>query len=358
MKVHPEYDAKYWRYLDSLTVDGTSDDRDARVARNDSTLWTATLPGGRGVVHYRIHVQSNGVPWRRSWQPFMSPTGGFVNSPDFFLYPPDFAFAPSSVDLALPRGWRIAGSLEKAETPSRYLAPNSATLLDAPFMLGDLREWSFTDRGTVFHVEYLPRPDATPFDTAALVDNIRRLTRVTLDVFGHAPTREFYFLLQDKSGDALEHRGSVALGWASAELARHPRALLPELAHEFFHTWNLVAIHPDNYGELSYSPPVRTTGLWSGEGVTIYYADALLRRANLADSGTTETRSPDSPSYIVLFASVKHASLTGARESGFRGLAGRNPTLPARTISRASCSATSWTHCCGTPLRTHAVSTT
>ena len=287
MKVHPEYDSKYWRYLDSLTVDGSSDDRNARVVRNDSTLWTATLPGGYGVVHYRIHVQSSGVPWRRAWQPFMSRTGGFVNSPDFFLYPPDFASAPSSVELALPAGWRIAGSLAKTAAPGKYAAPNAATLLDAPFLLGNLREWSFTDRGTVFHVEYFPFPDATPFDTAALVDHIRRLTRVTVDVFGHAPTREFYFLLQDKSGDALEHRGSVALGMASAELARHPMALLPELAHEFFHTWNLVAIHPDSYGELSYKPPVRTTGLWWGEGVTMYYADALLRRANLADSGTT-----------------------------------------------------------------------
>ena len=45
MKEHPEYDAKYWRYLDTPSVDGTSDDRNARVVRRDSTLWSATLPG-------------------------------------------------------------------------------------------------------------------------------------------------------------------------------------------------------------------------------------------------------------------------------------------------------------------------
>jgi predicted metalloprotease with PDZ domain len=45
-----------------------------------------------------------------------------------------------------------------------------------------------------------------------------------------------------------------------------------------------VAIHPDRYGELSYERPRRTAGLWWGEGVTLYYADILPRRAGLADS--------------------------------------------------------------------------
>ncbi len=51
---------------------------------------------------------------------------------------------------------------------------------------------------------------------------------------------------------------------------------------EFFHTWNLVAIHPAGYNDLSYRPPTRTPGLWIGEGITLYYADALPRRAGLA----------------------------------------------------------------------------
>ena len=283
MKVHPEYDAKYWRYLDPPRVDGTSDDRNARVVRSDSTLWRATLPGGHGDVHYRIHLQGSPSSQRRAWQSFMRPTGGLVNSPDFFLYLPDFARTSVSVSLELPRSWRIATSLEPTTTPTRFRASDAATLLDAPILLGDLREWSFADRGTRFHVVYWPLPDATPFDTVAFVDEIRRLTGATLDVFGHAPTREFYFLLQDGASDALEHRASVTLGIRSAALALNPHASLAELAHEFFHTWNLVAIHPDSYGELSYQPPARTAGLWWGEGVTIYYADALIRRTDLSD---------------------------------------------------------------------------
>jgi len=117
----------------------------------------------------------------------------------------------------------------------------------------------------------------------AFVDEVRRLVGETLNLFGRAPTADYWFLIQDGAGGALEHAASVTIGVPSAALARDPRASLTELAHEFFHTWNLVAIHPDHYGELSYQPPARTTGLWWGEGVTMYYADVLTRRAGLVD---------------------------------------------------------------------------
>lgn len=77
------------------------------------------------------------------------------------------------------------------------------------------------------------------------------------------------------------------MGLPSNRLARDPHAMLPELAREFFHTWNLVAIHPDSYGALSYQRPNATTGLWMGEGVTLHYADLLLRRTGLADTAST-----------------------------------------------------------------------
>ena len=284
MKVHPEYDAKYWRYLDSARVEGSANDSKAGVAREDSTLWRVTLPGGHGTIHYRIQIQPDRDPVRRAWRPFLRPSGGLINSPDFFLYLPDFTNAPVTLRLDVPAGWHIATALESHGTPARFGAPNAAALLDAPILLGDLREWQFRDRKTAFHVLYWPLPNATPFDTTAFVDELRRLVASTLNVFGRAPSPSFFFLIQDGADDALEHRASVTLGVQSAELAGNPRASLREIAHEFFHTWNLVAIHPDNYLELSYQAARRTTGLWWGEGVTLYYADALPRRAGLMDT--------------------------------------------------------------------------
>ena len=283
MKVHPEYDAQDWHFLDSVRVEGSRSTAGSTIMREDSTVWRVMLPAGRGTVRYRVHVQPPSGAGRAAWRAFVAPTGALINSPDFLLYLPDFASVPVTLDLEVPGEWRVATSLTRRGTSTGFAAPGAAALLDAPLLLGDLHEWAFHDRGTTFHMVYWPLPQAAPFDTVAVVDEVRRLTGATLDVFGHAPVSDYFLLIQDGAGDALEHAASLTIGIPSAALARDPRASLTELAHEFFHTWNLVAIRPDHYGELSYQPPARTTGLWWGEGVTIHYADVLRRRAGLVD---------------------------------------------------------------------------
>ncbi|HEY5063127.1 MAG TPA: PDZ domain-containing protein [Gemmatimonadaceae bacterium] len=287
MKIHPEYNSGYWRSVDSVRVDG---ERGASVTRMDSTLWSVVLPGGSGTVRYRLHIAPVIIP-RRAWQSFASPTGALINEPDFFLYVPELATAPVSVSLSVPADWHAETALTAGQptpgAPMHFTAPGAAALLDAPILLGaprDLHRWSFVDRGTTYHVGYWQLPNATPFDTAAFVDELRRLTQVTTAIFGGVPAPAvagFHFLIQDGANDALEHAASVTIGVLSAALASNPRAALTEITHEFFHTWNLVAIHPDDYGALSFRPAHPTSGLWWGEGVTLYYADALPRRAGL-----------------------------------------------------------------------------
>src|SRR6266702_711887 len=47
MRVHAEYDARYWRFVDGFQIEHTANDGAASVVREDSTLWRVTLPGGR-----------------------------------------------------------------------------------------------------------------------------------------------------------------------------------------------------------------------------------------------------------------------------------------------------------------------
>jgi predicted metalloprotease with PDZ domain len=303
MKVHPEYDAKYWRYVEDIRVSETRDDTAAWVRRSDSTRWQVRMPGGRGVVRYRVHVQPSDAATRRAWKPFMRATGGLLNSPDVFLYLPDYADAPVTLSIDAPKSWRMATALEGDGTA--YRAADAAEFLDSPILMGALRTspsgLGAVGGGPVFHYVYWPLPDAVPFDFLALQRALQLLAVQTLQVFAPkppvsasvpfkdaAPVAHYWFLMEDGADDALEHRGSVTIGVPSATLARDQRAMMTTIAHEFFHTWNLVAIHPDDYLALSYRAPVRTTGLWFGEGVTLYYADALTRRAGIVD--TTPTR--------------------------------------------------------------------
>jgi predicted metalloprotease with PDZ domain len=278
MVAHPEYDDRYWRFVEGLRVETPGGA--GTVTREDSALWRVVTSGGEALVRYRIHLPPADSP-RAAWRPFLVATGGLVGGPHSFLYVVGATLAPSHVTLELPPEWQIATGLEPTLDPRTFFAPTVGVLMDSPLLVGRLRSWPFTVDGVPHRVVYWPLPDAAPFDSAALVGNVERLTRQAVALFGRAPYRDYSFLLQDGASGALEHRSSVTLGAPSAELARDPRSLLGELAHEYFHTWNLMRIHPAEYGDVSYRPPPRARGLWWSEGLTMLYADLLLRRAGL-----------------------------------------------------------------------------
>ncbi len=284
MRIHAEYDAKYWRYLDLLRIEDASA-APTSIQREDSTLWRVHLSSGRGVVRYTIHVQPPDPRSRSAWRPYLSAEGALINPPDFLLYVPELAGIASTLELrGVPANWQIATALPIDGAATRRRADDAVALLDSPILLGRVREWTVADRGTTFHVAYLPIPQPTYFDTVAFVDGLRRIAGATLDVFGTAPVRDYWILVQDGASDALEHRASSTIGVPSAELARNPHTRITEITHEFFHTWNLVTIRPSGYNDLSHRPPTRTPSLWIGEGITMHYADVLPRRAGLSDS--------------------------------------------------------------------------
>ena len=249
MKVHAEYDAKYWRFIENVRVDrpiggGTSD-----ITRDDSTLWRVSLPGGNGTIRYRVRVQPPPPRLRDSWMPHARADGALINGPDFFLYVPELAHAP--------------------------------------IMLGALHRWTFAEGSTQYTVAYWPQQQSVPFDTVAFVDGLERVARHAHAIFGRTPSTRYTMLIQDGATDALEHAASITAGVESDRLARSPHAWLSEIAHEYFHAWNLVAIRPTGFNDLSYRAPARTPLLWLSEGITRYYADARRRRAGLADSAQT-----------------------------------------------------------------------
>lgn len=68
-------------------------------------------------------------------------------------------------------------------------------------------------------------------------------------------------MLQDSAYGALEHRNSLTLGAPSASMGPHPEWMFGELAHEFTHTWNLMRIRPEEYGDVDYHTQKPAAGL-------------------------------------------------------------------------------------------------
>ncbi len=284
MAIHPEYDDRFWRHVENIRVESPG----GRITREDSALWRVTAPDGEAVLHYRIHLPTPDSE-RVAYRPFLAPTGGLVGGPHSFMYVIGATHAPSHLTMDLPHGWAVATGLERASEPDTYLAGSADALLDSPLLVGLLRSWRFTVDGVPHRVVYWPRPGAVPFDTSTFVNGIEKIVHQAMSLFGRPPYREFTFLFQDGAWGGLEHRNSLALGARSTLLAADPASMFAATAHEFFHTWNLMSIRPAEWGDLDYKSAPRARGLWWSEGVTMFYADLLARRAGLNMSDSTRT---------------------------------------------------------------------
>jgi predicted metalloprotease with PDZ domain len=278
MATHPEYDERFWRYVRDLTVE--SDGHDVPVVRRDSARWDAVIRGGEAVVRYRVEPPRI-LGMRGSWRVYLSPTGGLLGGPQSFMYLLRGEHAPSRVTLHLPEGWQAATGLAPV-ADEKYEAPTAASLLDSPIMVGDMRRWRFTIDGVPHEVAYAPAAGVVLRDSLSLLHALERLARASRDVFGSFPYARFAFLVQEGAGSGgLEHESSVTLGVSSDELARGGVDFHAGAAHEYFHVWNEVRLRPRGWGALTYLPPARTREMWWMEGVTLYYADVLSRRAGI-----------------------------------------------------------------------------
>ncbi len=298
MAAHPEYDDRYWRHVRDIAVEPSG-----TITRVDSAVWQVSAPRGFVTVRYRIALPPAQPPpgLRASWRPYLTPSGGLVGGPHAFMYVLGAEDSTVMVTLDLPPSWEVATGLRDApprggqgarrgnERQWWYAAASAATLVDSPILVGRLRRWRFLEGGVAHHVVYWPLPNATPFDTTQFVSGIRAMVHQAVTLFGgRMPYREYTFQFEDGAfSGGLEHRNSVTLGASSADLARDPNAVIQETAHEFVHTWNLMAIRPAEYRDIDYRTQPPVSSLWFSEGLTMFYADLLLRRAGIALTDST-----------------------------------------------------------------------
>ena len=289
MAAHPEYDDRYYRYVTSIEVTGAHGP--STIARVDNAVWRVTAPGGEAVVRYRIQLPDPQGPPRAAWRPFLTPTGGLTGGPHAFMYILGGELAPVHIKLELPESWKVATGLESTSDPQVFYAPSIDVLVESPIFVGRFHDWSFAVDNVPHRVVYWSAPGGSLFDSTAFVSGLAAVVNQAVKLFGRPPYRDYTFVFQDAAYGGLEHPNMVTLGAPSAELARDPNAALKETAHEFFHTWNLMRIRPAEYQSVTYRTQPPTAGLWFSEGLTIFYADLLRRRAGLpVDESTRQSR--------------------------------------------------------------------
>ena len=288
MASHPEYDDRYWRYVENLTA--SSGGSLLKITNEENGLWRVAAPGGDLIVRYRIHLPPQTTPRRSAWKPFLSPTGGLVGDVHSLMYIVGAESAPARVTLDLPNGWTSASGLVPTKDPQTFTASSVELLLDSPIIVGQFRQWDFGVNGVKHQVVYLPQPNATAFDMVAFIDGIKKLVVESIKIAGKPPYKRYghyTFLYQDGAVGALEHLNSVTIGARSESLAQGLSGVFETTAHEYFHTWNLMHVRPVERVGLRHRPVGPTGALWWSEGVTIYFSDLMLRRAKLPTSDPT-----------------------------------------------------------------------
>lgn len=280
---HPEYHDEFHRNVENLRADAR-----VTIALEDSMVWRVVAPGGDAIIDYRIRVPTEATP-RAAWKPFLSATGGLVGGPHAFMYVVGSEHAPAHVEVRSP--WpRISTGLTPTAAPNVFFAPNAYALVESPILGGRFSQSSFIVDGVPHFINYWGRPGRPAFDTTAFRDAIEKIVTQAVALFGRAPYREYHFQFQDEAWGGLEHHNSATMGIRSDLLRTNVYDEMPETAHEFIHTWNLVRIRPAEYVGVTYKQIRPVPTLWFSEGLTIFYSDLLMRRAGIPTDDSTRVQ--------------------------------------------------------------------
>ena len=286
---------EFARHLQRLTARQGNQERP--VEQVDKASWMVPCEGRAALeVTYEVYAFDNSV--RAAW---LDASRGFFNGTSVFLRAEGHEDVPHAVEIrALPRGWKVATALPAVQTDSRgqgrYQAAGYDELVDHPVELGDFWRGEFR-AGGVTH-EFVVAGALPGFDGQRLLADAKRICEAQI-AFWHGRKKphfgRYVFMLNavDDGYGGLEHRASTALICGRRDLPRTGDETLSDgyvtllglISHEYFHTWNVKRLRPQQFARYDYTRENYTELLWFFEGFTSYYDDLFLVRAGLIDEG-------------------------------------------------------------------------
>ena len=199
------------------------------------------------------------------------------------------------VELFLPdelKHFQLAtGMASKSLVKGRFTlkAKNYAELIDAPFELAEQTRFSFEANG-IPHEFVVSGKHA--MNAARMQQDIEKICATEISMFGSAPFSNYTFMTMATANSygGLEHPNSTSLISPREDL---PKANEPEepsedyqrflglCSHEYFHSWLVKFIRPENFVSYDLNKEGYTSLLWIFEGFTSYYDDLILLRSGV-----------------------------------------------------------------------------
>jgi predicted metalloprotease with PDZ domain len=206
-----------------------------------------------------------------------------ITGPALFMYVVGQKHVPVSVKYDMPDGWRVYTGLEKKG--DRYYGRDYDIFVDGQTFIGKMKVVEF-EAGGVNHRIVFSKPDISVIDQQVISD-LTDIIETEVKIFGKAPFSDYTFLIEvlpaGSGGGGLEHLNSTRITVGENDFVNQTsyRRFLFVAAHEYFHAWNVKRIRPEPLGPFDYTKEVYTRLLWFFEGVTDYYANLVLARADI-----------------------------------------------------------------------------
>lgn len=199
------------------------------------------------------------------------------------------------VEIFLPdelKHFQIATGLpSKSLVKGRYTlkADNYDQLIDSPFELAEQSRFSFEANG-IPHEFVISGKHNTNLER--LQTDIQQICQTEIKMFGSAPFQNYTFMTMatGNSYGGLEHCNSTSLITPRDDLPKVDEAEEPSkdyqrflglCSHEYFHSWLVKFIRPENFTNYDLHKEGYTSLLWIFEGFTSYYDDLILLRSGV-----------------------------------------------------------------------------
>ena len=248
----------------------------------DYDTWRIRTTGAGPVkvsFDFKADTLDNAMSWARD--EFL-----LFNGTNVFMYPEGQPFSfPATVHISTESDWIVATGMTYGGAKDSYREGNYHDLVDMPFFVGHFDYDSVQVEGITVRLATYPAGSLSGAPRAETWTRIQKMWPPMIQAFGDKPFKNYTIMqIADSSyqgASGLEHQNSHVD--VITPLALGNPFLDGLYAHEIFHAWNVKRLRPADLYPYRYDRSQPTTWLWVSEGITDYYADLVLVRAQLVE---------------------------------------------------------------------------
>lgn len=248
-------------------------------SKTGKDAWQVETAGiDRLVAEYRVYAGELSV--NTSWA---GPEFVVLNPASVFLYSDFSRGLPQALEIGAPAGLGDVLSAMERDGQGGFMAKDFDELVDSPVMIANAQVHEFEVDSQAYR---LVNVAATEFwDSEQSARDVEAIVGATNQFWREMPFEKpyWFFNVLAERGGGLEHDHSTLIMGYRWQMQDRDDYLkwLSLVAHEYFHAWNVRRLRPRALQHYELQQEQYSEQLWLVEGITSYYDNLLLSRAQL-----------------------------------------------------------------------------